>query len=262
MPLTQRQREALAAVDAAGAPPQALERMCVMKKLLLIAVLVVACLGVLAAPAMAAGKPAAPVHVACVSPPAPPHGSKLVMDIHFLDLNGEDSGNVGYWAFLPASLEHVLVWQIPDGSFYSIETMQGPWITYPGVPSSQCDSTAGLPIEQACGAGEFHGWVTWTFTGSLIPGLDRFGWKPPVDEGGSPADVQLGWYAAPSGAQQVGNIGPWWFWYTDYFVDANGNPIDPSATPDWGSVWEVYRYRCQALNYTDAGTFGNIVVTK
>jgi hypothetical protein len=237
--------------------------MCVMKKLLLIAVLAVACLGVLAAPALAEGKPAAPVHGAYVSPPPAPHGSKLVMDIHFLDLNGEDGGNVGYWAFLPASCEHVMVWKIPDGSFYSIETMQGPWITFAGVPSSNCDEN-GLPDEQARGIGEFHGWVTWTFTGSLIPGLDRFGWKPPVDEGGSPPDVQLGRYTTPSGAQQVGNIGPWWFWYTDYFVDAGGNPIDPLATPTRGPGWEVYHYRTQAMIYDTAvvGTTGNIVVAK
>jgi hypothetical protein len=234
-----------------------------MKRFLLIAVLTIGCLGLLAVPALAARKPAAPVHVACVSPPMPPHGSKPVMNIHFLDLNGEDGGAVGYWAFLPASCEHVVVWQIPDGSFYSIETMQGPWMTYAGVPSSNCDAN-GLPVEQARGAGEFHGWVTWTFTGSLIPGLDRFGWKPPVDEGGSPSDVQLGWYTTPSGATQVGNTGPWWFWYTHYFLDAGGNPIDPAATPDWGPGWEVYRYRNQAMIYDTAaaGTVGNIVVTR
>ncbi len=233
-----------------------------MNKILLFAVLAVACLGMLAAPALAAGRPHAPAHVACVSPPPPPHGSRLVMNIHFMDLNGEDSGNVGYWAFVPAAREHVLVWQIPDGSFYSIETMDGTWITYPRVPSSNCDSATGLPVEQACGSGTADGWVTWTFTGRLIPGLNRFGWKPPVYEGGSPADVRLGWYTTPSGATQVGNTGPWWFWYTNYFLDADGNPIDPSATPNWGSLWEVYRYHCQALYYSDTGTVGNIVVTK
>jgi hypothetical protein len=259
--MTQRQGEALAAVDTAGALPQALERMCVMKRFLLIAVLAVACLGVLAAPALAAGQTASPVHVAYVSPPAPPHGSKLVMDIHFLDLCGEDSGNVGYWAFIPWVLTDVRVWQLPDDSFYSIETMDGTWTTYPGVPSSQCDPTSGLPEEQARGSGTVDGWVTWTFEGQVIPGLRRFGWKAPVDEGGSPTDVQKGWYDSPAGTQH-GNTGPWWFWYTGYFFDANGKPIDPSATPNWGSLWEVYRYRNQALYYGDAGTVGNIVVTK
>ena len=131
------------------------------------------------------------------------------------------------------------------------------------MPSSNCDAS-GLPVEQARGCGTVDGWVTWTFTGSLIPGRDRFGWKPPVDEGGSPADVQLGWYTTPSGATQVGNTGPWWFWYTNYFVNAGGNPIDPSATPDWGPGWEVYRYHDQAMVYNTAvdGTTGNIVVTK
>jgi hypothetical protein len=208
-----------------------------------------------------AASPGGPVHVAYVSPPPPPHGSKLVMNIHFLDINGEDSGAVGYWAFLPATREHVLVWQIPDGSFYSIEYMRGPWITYAGVPSSQCDPTTGLPVEQAGGSGSVRGWVTWTFSGSLITGLDTFGWKPPVDEGGSPADVELGWYDSPSGTQH-GNTGPWWFWYTNFFLDPDGNPLAADATPNWGSVWEVYRYHCQALYYTDAGAFGNIVVTK
>jgi hypothetical protein len=213
---------------------------------------------------LAAGSRVAPACVTYVSPPPPPHGSHLVMNVRFMDLNGEDSGNVGYWAFLPATREHVLVWQIPDGSFYSIETMRGPWITYPGVPSSNCDPTTGLPVEQASGSGTAHGWVTWTLTGKLIPGLDRFGWKPPVDEGGSPADVQLGWYGTPPGPVQVGNTGPWWFWYTNYFLDANGNPLAASATPNWGPGWEVYRYKCQTMTYNTAvsGTIGNIVVTK
>lgn len=230
-----------------------------MRRLAFVLLLGVGALALLAAPALAA-KPVAPVHVAYVHPPAVPHGSKLVMDIHFMDINGEDSGSVGYWAFLPATREHVKVWQIPDGSFYSIEWMRGTWITYAGVPSSNCDPVTGLPVEQAGGSGSVRGWITWTFTGSLIPGLRTFGWKPTVDEKGSPADVQLGWYDKGQNA----NIGPWWFWYTDYFLDADGNPIDPSAMPDWGSGWEVYRYRDQAMIYNTAatGTTGNIVVTK
>lgn len=209
---------------------------------------------------LAAGSRAAPACVTYVSPPPPPSGSHLVMNIHFMDLNGEDGGNVGYWALLPATLEHVKVWQTAPGSFYAIMWARGTWTTYAGVPSSNCDPTTGRPTEQAGGSGTVQGWFSWTFSGAAIPGLNRFGWKAPVYDGGSEADVLLGWY--DNG--QVANTGPWFFWYTNYFLDQNGNPLPASAEPNWGSGWEIYRYHCQTMIYnTDvAGTTGNIVVAK
>ena len=87
------------------------------------------------------------------------------MNVHFLDLNGEDGGNVGYWAFLPATHEHVLVWRIPDGSFYSIETMRWHLDHLPRRAELELrprDRPAGRAGQ---GSGTVHGWITWTFTG-------------------------------------------------------------------------------------------------
>jgi hypothetical protein len=187
---------------------------------------------------------------ACATPgPAwtVPRGAHLVEDIIFRLRNGEDAGNVGYWA-LDNSIVQVRVWRVPDGTFYALfQVTDGRWTTYVGAFSP----VVGVP-EQAQGSGTYGGWWTVTFSGAVIPGQKMFGYLGTIDFGGTPYDISLGTYAAP----QTGNTNSW-DPIASYFTSPN-NFNDETLL----QMWEVYRYKCQTLIYTATSITGDIVVTK
>ncbi len=235
-----------------------------MKRLLLFAlfaVLAVACLGLLASSTLAAAIPANLLHV---NPSPPPHGSHLVMNIRFLDIKGEDGGNVGYWAYLPATREHVKVWQIPDGSFYSIETMRGTWITYAGVPSSNCDPKTGLRSNRPTAAAR-------SMAGSPGPSRESSS-RVSTGSAGSRRSTRVArqpmssWAgtARPQGQCRSATRVPGGSGTRTTSSMPAATPCRRRPTPNWGPGWEVYRYTCQTMIYNTAvsGTIGNIVVTK
>lgn len=193
--------------------------------------------------ALASGGQTLPAGAAYVSPSPAPPGSHLVMDAIEGVKNMEDYGNFCYWA-LDTGIIRVQVWQIPDGSFYAIRWHNGIWTTFAGVPSSNCDGS-GLPTEQARGSGTYSGWMTAAFTASSY--TRKFGYLGTFNCGGTKADILLGNYSL-----QQGDNGAEFTWQ-NYFPDIDGSNV---------GIWEQYRYGCQTMVSDDAGTFGNIVVTK
>lgn len=214
-----------------------------MKRLLflvVIAVLAVACLGLLAAPALAKAS------IKPVSPPPPPPGSVLVENLTFKLINGEDFGTVGYWA-LDNSSARVSVWQVPDGTFWALfKVTDGRWTTFAGAFSPN----AGVP-EEAQGSGTYGGWWTVTFSGEVIPGQKMFGYAGVIDGGGTASDIALGTYDL-----QTGTTNPW-DPIASYFTSSSGFSDETLQ-----QMWEWYRYNGQTLVYTALSTTGDIVVTK
>jgi hypothetical protein len=172
-----------------------------------------------------------------------PTGSKLILNIALKVTNDEDSGNVGYWA-LDDYNKKVQVWQVSDGSFYSVVRYEGKWQTFatalsPGAGLSQANDASGT----------FEGGYIATFTGTFAPGNQKTnGFIGSFDFGGSKADILLGTY----GAGQTG-ITPTFSYLTAYF-----SGVSNFAQPNWG--W-TYQYRGQVWYNYASGTSGDIVVT-
>ena len=197
----------------------------------------------------------------------PPQGSKLVENIHFMDLNGEDGGNVGYWA-LDQLFDRVQIWRVakvsatfgaPWSDFYVVLWSQGTWTTYPGVPSPNCDAIpairpTALPVEQARGSGTVSGWVTLTFSGRVLPG-QSFSLQGPIDSAGSPAPAscQKASMATNSTSGPLGLLVP----------KLLQQPGQLRRYGRAGYGWQIWRYHCQTMVETVSGTTGgNIVVVQ
>ena len=200
---------------------------------------------VAAGTALATGSQAAPACAPVSSPPPPPAGSHLVMNVTEGFINQEDSGNVGYWA-LDNGVASIMVWQVPDGSFYTIVRPFATFTTFAGVPSPNCNAN-GLPLEKGTGTGTFGGWVTLTFTATGY--TPRFGYLGTFNDGGTKADILAGWYDLQQGPNSADTLS-----FLSYF-------------PGWDNLNvtaldEVYRLGHQTMVSTNSGTTGNIVVTK
>jgi hypothetical protein len=235
-----------------------------MRKLLLLLGCVLLLLVAVAAPALAAGGPGGRAPTVAIKPPPPPEGSRLVMNVTEKYTNWEDGGNVGYWALVKA-LQRVKVWESSPGSYYLIAWYVGTWTTYAGVPSPNCSSEPGagfgLPVAQAGGSGPYRTWVAFTFDAAGC--TQRCGFLGTFDDGGSQADVMLGYYVDPVGGQplQLGSRHDADTAFFEYFTD-----IDWDTLVGLSSCW-VYRYRTQRLVGVwtpEGGTSqtGDIVVTR
>jgi len=167
-----------------------------------------------------------------------PAGSKLVININYKVTNDEDSGNVGYWA-LDNYNKQVKVWQVPDGSYYTVAKYIGKWQTFAGALSP------GIGTPQTNDAsGSMQGGYTATFDAPSC--ISAFGNLESKDFGGTEADVLLGTYGA-------GQTGP-----TPYsFLGGYCNGYENFNLNNWG--WK-YSYKNQTWNNFDYGTTGDIVV--
>jgi hypothetical protein len=210
------------------------------------------------APAAGATRAAAP------RPPLPPPGSDLVMNMSLNYVNWEDNGNVGYWA-LNEARQKVKVWQVAPGSFYLVAWYRGTWTTYAGVPSPNCSTepgdSFGLPVAQADGSGPWSGWVAFSFDATAH--TPTFGYLDTFDDGGTMADVMLGYYYVPGTDTplQVGSR-----------HDADSALFDYFTIDDWDSLvasgaYYVYRYKSQRMVWSWSPEAGdsmtrNTVVTR
>lgn len=232
-----------------------------MRRLLFVFGCAVLLLGAAAAPALAAG---AGSRAAALPAPLPPPGSDLVMNMSLDYVNWEDNGNVGYWA-LNEARQKVKVWQVAPGSFYLVAWYRGTWTTYAGVPSPNCSmepgDSFGLPVAQADGSGPWSGWVAFSFDATAY--TPTFGYLDTFDDGGTMADVLLGYYFVPGTDTplQVGSR-----------HDADSALFNYFTIDDWDSLAAiaahyVYRNKNQRFVWTwspEAGDSltGNIVVTR
>jgi hypothetical protein len=221
-----------------------------MRKYLLVLVLAVA-LVLVVLPTIASAEPTHPTFRTFVNAGDVPSGSVLVLNATYKVTNDEDSGNVGYWALLNYN-KHVQVWQVPDGTYYTVARYAGKWTTFAGALSP------GAGVTQAADAsGTFEGGYTATFTtGSPTPELTTtFAAGSPTlvsgqigtyDFTGTQADILLGTY----GAGQTGSS-PSLDWLGTYFPGyANFTYLH------WG--W-TYHYESQTWNNFDYGTTGDIL---
>ena len=121
------------------------------------------------------------------------------MNVSVNYVNWEDNGNVGYWA-LNKARQKVKVWQVAPGSFYLVAWYRGTWTTYAGVPSPNCSMEAGdsfgLPVEQAGGSGG-RGAAGSRTASTPTAYTPKFGYLGTFDDGGTMADVLLGYYYEP-----------------------------------------------------------------
>jgi hypothetical protein len=168
-----------------------------------------------------------------------PHGSKLILNIMYVVVNDEDSGNAGYWA-LDDYTRLLQVWKTPDGSFYAIAKYLGVWKTFAGALSPG----AGV-VQTKDGRGTFEGGYTATFTATSY--VSKFGAIGIKDFKGTKEDILKGTY----GAGQTGATAPF-SWLSAYFTGA-----DNFTYINWG--W-TYKYRNQAWNNYQSGTTGDIVI--
>lgn len=213
-----------------------------MKRFLFCLALAAGLLALLAAPAFASANGAASATV--TTPPPPPAGSHLVMNVTEGFINQEDSGSVGYWA-LDNGVSSVKVWQVPDGSFYTILRPFATFTTFAGVPSPNCDAN-GRPLEKGTGTGTFSGWIVFTFTAASY--TPKFGYLGVFNDGGSKADILLGWYDLQQGPNPADLIS-----FMNYFP---GGLDSLNAT----GIYQVYRYGSQTMISTLTSNTGNIVV--
>ena len=192
-----------------------------------------------------------------MTPPPPPAGWQKVIDITYGFYNGEDGGNVGYWAMKDA-IGHVQAWLEPNSSpysFYVIWTMDGVWWTFANALSPN----AGVP-ELGDGSGTFTNWFVETFTATTYtPG---HGYVGTFNYQGTKQDILLGTYDVLVNGQDTGiqlQAGPVAFaWWNNYFTGI------PEDTQVWTYVC-VYRYKCQTCSQYDlgngnSGTAGDIVI--
>jgi hypothetical protein len=219
-----------------------------MRRLLFLFGCALLLLGAAAAPALAAGA----TRASAPPPPLPPPGSSLIMNVSENYVNWEDAANVGYWA-LNEAREKVKVWQMADDSYYLVAWYRGTWTTYAGVPSPNCDSL-GQPVEQADGTGPWSGWVAYSFKAAAFTPM--FGYLGTFDDGGTAADVRLGYYDVQQGSSHTADAV-----FLDYFTD-----VDWDSLAAVGGYW-VYRYKSQRMVQawspeTDFVQTGNIVVTR
>jgi hypothetical protein len=212
-----------------------------MKRFLFCLALAAGLLALLAAPAFASGEGAT---CSTATTPPPPAGSHLVMNVTEGFINQEDAGSVGYWA-LDNGVSSVMVWQVPDGSFYTILRPLATFTTFAGVPSPNCDAN-GLPLEKGTGTGTFSGWIVFTFTASSY--TPKFGYLGVFNDQGSKADILLGWYDLQQGPYPADLIS-----FMNYFP---GGLDTLNAT----ALYQVYRYGCQTMVSTLTSGTGNIVV--
>jgi hypothetical protein len=161
--------------------------------------------------------------------------------------------------------QKVKVWQVAPGSFYLVAWYRGTWTTYAGVPSPNCSmepgDSFGLPVAQADGSGPWSGWVAFSFDATAY--TPTFGYLDTFDDGGTMADVLLGYYFVPGTDTplQVGSR-----------HDADSALFNYFTIDDWDSLAAiaahyVYRNKNQRFVWTwspEAGDSltGNIVVTR
>lgn len=234
------------------------------RSLLVLGCMLLVLAAVAAAPAVAASHSGGHACATALKPPPPPDGARLVMSVTEKYTNWEDGGNVGYWALVDAA-QRVKVWESSPGTYFLIAWYAGKWTTYAGVPSPNCSAEPGpgfgLPLAQATGSGPYRTWVAFTFDAAGY--TPRFGFLGTFDDGGTLADVLLGYYVDPASGKplQAGSRHDADAVFLEYFTD-----IDWDTLAALGSSW-VYRYRAQRLVgiwTPEGGTTqtGNIVVAR
>src|SRR5574337_423220 len=117
-------------------------------------------------------------------------GANKILDIKYTAQNDEDSGIDGYWA-LDHLVQHLKVWQLPNGTFYALKTYNGIFIVPQGGPNP-----AGLAHNQTESAfGITTGGYVGTFTGTFTPGSQPTSGNIGIfNYGGTTSDVLLGTY--------------------------------------------------------------------
>jgi hypothetical protein len=221
--------------------------------------------------AQAAARHVAP---ACATPlrVAPPPGSKLVEDMTYTERNEQDPGNLGYWA-LDDGFVHVQVWRVakvsatfgaPYSDFHMEVTAFGRWTTFAGALSPNCQAPD-VVREQAGGSGPFFAQFTWDFSGTIIPGMRRFGYLGTIDRGETKADILLNYYVDPVTGDPVqhGDYNPW-DPITSYYNSPDS--FNDLSTATWYQWWRYRRQVATATvidnNFGQPIETGDIVITR
>lgn len=122
-----------------------------------------------------------------------PYGSTVILNINYNVTNGEDSGNVGYWA-LSNYNKQVQVLKASDGTFYVIASYNGSWNTFAGALSPEFGKS-----ESKDAVGTFQGGYVETFSGTFSPTRPTTGYVGKFDFSGTKSDILLGTYSKQTG---------------------------------------------------------------
>jgi hypothetical protein len=181
-------------------------------------------------------------------------GQRVVLNIGWKANNDEDSGLAGYWS-LDYFVEHVTVWQFPNGTFYAVKFYAGIFQTPQGAISPGTAAKA----ENVSAFGSIIGGYVAKFDGVFNPGTKpTSGFIGTKDYGGTLVDVLKGTY----GNGQVRDRHPY-DWVSAYFTSNTY-----FNQPHWGWAYQLGTpFRASSTinqwcnyNTVDGGNSGDILV--
>ncbi|MDA4129899.1 MAG: hypothetical protein OK457_03935 [Thaumarchaeota archaeon] len=174
-------------------------------------------------------------------PPGPALGSVKVLNVVYTVTNDEDGGIYGYWA-LDSYVQHVQVWQQPDGTFFSTVAALGIFTTFAGAISPNSQTTT----ESKTASGIFLANYKSVFGATSF--TSKTGFLGTFNFGGTVSDILLGTYGNGNG--QTGDGAP-----------VSVLPMFFSGISDFTNYASSWMYYCngQTFSATSSGNSGNIV---